>query len=353
MIDLCVLFGGRSAEYEVSLRSAYSVLQNVDRSRFRILPVGVSKEGKWFLYTGKESKIPTGEWILDVGNCVPAYMTPDRGDPYLYAGGEKRKIDVVFPVMHGANCEDGRLQGLLEMKGLPFVGSGCASSAVCMDKVFAKTLLMPYGVRVADFLVVNAGDLPGGFSSVASRAREKHGYPLFVKPANAGSSVGVSKAGDEEELKTALGKAAEVDRKILVEEYVAGREIEVAVFGSGESAKALACGEVVPGAEFYDYDDKYNSDKASLSVPAPVSEKEKNEVLSLAEKIYAALDCRGLARVDFFLRPDGTFVFNEINTLPGFTSISLYPRLAACAGIGYGDLIALLVEDALRGKDPE
>ncbi|MBE6565272.1 MAG: D-alanine--D-alanine ligase [Ruminococcaceae bacterium] len=349
MTNLCILFGGKSTEHEVSLRSSHSVMTALDRSRYTLTTVGITKEGKWYLYTGDIEKIPDGSWAADEANLTPAFFKPDADDPYLYtANGRAIPVDVVFPVMHGANSEDGTLQGLFEMKGLPFVGPGCASSAVCMDKSYAKLILNNIDIPMAEALTVTDSEIAESMEQIRRTVEENYAYPVFVKPANAGSSVGVKKAKNGEALEEALQTAAKFDRKVLIEEFIEGREIEVAVLGNYAKAKALACGEVVPGAEFYDYDDKYNSDAADLRVPAPISEDEKERVFELAEQIYAALDCRGLSRVDFFLCPDGSFVFNEINTLPGFTSISLYPRLAGAAGIGYAELVDRLVELAME-----
>jgi len=349
MINLCILFGGKSTEHEVSLRSSHSVIKALDRSLYTLTVVGITKEGKWYLYSGDEDKIPDGSWVKETSSLTPAFFKPDADDPYLYtADGRAIPVDVVFPVMHGANSEDGTLQGLFEMKGLPFVGPGCASSAVCMDKSFAKLILNNVDIPMAEALTVTDSEIRENMAEIIRTVEENYPYPVFVKPANAGSSIGVKKAKDGEALEEALLTAAKFDRKVLIEEFIEGREIEVAVLGNYDKAKALACGEVVPGAEFYDYDDKYNSDAADLRVPAPLSEGEKACVFALAEKVYACLGCRGLSRVDFFLCPDGGFIFNEINTLPGFTSISLYPRLAAVAGIGYAELVNQLVKLAME-----
>ncbi len=343
MTNLCVLFGGKSAEYEVSLRSAASVIDAVDPEKYDLLTVGITKTGRWYLYTGRRDAIPTDEWKDRKADLLPAYFLPDRDDPYLYAGGKKHKVDVVFPVMHGATGEDGRLQGLPQLREIPSVGSGCPSSALCMDKHFTKSVLAPLSVPMAKWLTVRSPALESEKEAIRLAAGKEIGYPLFVKPANAGSSVGVTKVKKEEALFPALFAAAKIDRKILIEEAIDGREIEVAVLGNGERAKALACGEVIPGAEFYDYDEKYNNGKAGLAVPADLTPAEKETALALARKVFAALDCRGLARVDFFLSKKRGFLFNEINTMPGFTSISLYPRLAACAVLPFGDLVGRLV----------
>jgi len=350
----CVMFGGKSTEYEVSLRSAYSVLENADRDKYDIVKVGISRDGQMYLYEGADEKIKNNEWINDKDNLKKALMSTSFGDHAVYAVGddklERVEIDVVFPVMHGAYSEDGKMQGMLDMSGVPYVGPGCASSAVCMDKAFTKMILNNYGIPVAACVYVSKKDVETSFENIKSDVEETLGYPVFVKPANSGSSVGVSKAKDAAELKCALEKAAKFDSKILIEEAVVGKEVEVAVLGNG-NAVALTCGEIVSDADFYDYDDKYTNGTSTYNIPAKIKKSTWINLKRTAEGIFEYLDCKGLSRVDFFVcGKDEKIVFNEINTLPGFTSISLYPKMAMHSGLEYSEIIDKLIELAFDAK---
>ena len=351
---LCVMFGGNSTEYEVSLRSSFSVLENVNRDKYDIVRVGITREGLMYIYDGCDEKIKDNTWKDDSANLRKALMSTSYGDHAVYAvDGEGRvervAIDVVFPVMHGAYSEDGRLQGMLDMSGVPYVGPGCASSAVCMDKAFTKMLLNNYGIPVAACVYVNKEDVLKGFDGICADV-EALGYPVFVKPANSGSSVGVSKVKNEDELKAALEKAIKFDSKVLIEEAVVGREIEVAVLGN-EKAVALTCGEIISDADFYDYDDKYTNGTSTYQIPAKLKKSTWQNLKRTAEGIFQYLDCKGLSRVDFFVcGDDEKIVFNEINTLPGFTSISLYPKMAMESGYTYAGIVDALVKLAFEAK---
>lgn len=350
----CVMFGGNSTEYEVSLKSSFSVLENADRDKYDIVKVGITREGAMYIYEGDDAKIKDNTWKDDTANLKKALMSTSYGDHAVYAvDGEGRvervAIDVVFPVMHGAYSEDGRLQGMLDMSGVPYVGPGCASSAVCMDKAFTKMLLNNYGIPVAGCVYVSESDVKEDFEAIKKDVAEL-GYPVFVKPANSGSSVGVSKANDENELKIALKKAILFDGKVLIEEAIVGKEVEVAVLGN-EKAVALTCGEIISDADFYDYDDKYNNGTSTYKIPADVKKSTWLNLKRTAEGIFKYLDCKGLSRVDFFVcGEDERIVFNEINTLPGFTSISLYPKMAMSSGYTYGQIIDELVKLAFDAK---
>ena len=355
--NLCIMFGGNSTEYEVSLRSSYSVLENVDRAKYDIVKVGITRDGQMYLYDGDDEKIKENTWKDDSANLKKALMSTSFGDHAVYAiNGEGRvervEIDVVFPVMHGAYSEDGRLQGMLDMCGVPYVGPGCASSAVCMDKAFTKLILNNYGIPVAGCVYVNKADLKKGFKAIAEDV-EALGYPVFVKPANSGSSVGVSKVNDEDELKNALEKAVKFDDKVLIEEAIVGKEVEVAVLGN-EKAVALTCGEIISDADFYDYDDKYTNGTSTYNIPADIKKSTWLNLKRTAEGIFRYLDCKGLSRVDFFVcGEDEQIIFNEINTLPGFTSISLYPKMAMESGYTYSGIIDELVKLAFDAKKGE
>ena len=350
-LNVCVLFGGISPEHDVSLRSAESVLNNMDKEKYHILPVGITKEGKWFLYGGTDySLLPTGQWQQYPDNC-PAAISPVRGEGLLCftaAGVRRETIDVVFPVLHGENGEDGAMQGLLQMAGIPYVGPHVSASAVAMDKTLTKLVMDNAGIPQAAWQLVKNSDLNKDMDEILDTVENKFSYPVFVKPAGTGSSVGVSKASDRAQLKTALQNAGSFDEKILVEEFIDGHEVEIAVLGN-ERPVASVVGEIDSGAEFYDYDAKYVSDTSVAYIPAKIPESVSEELREKAVKVFRAIGCRGLSRVDFFVTyKDNRVVFNEINTLPGFTSISMYPKLFVASGIPYGELIDRLLQLAME-----
>ncbi len=352
-LSVCILFGGISPEHEVSLRSAESVLNNIDPEKYNLFPVGITRKGDWMLYAGTDySKLPSGEWARHPGNRRAA-ISPIRGQGLLSFEGDcvvRERIDVVFPVLHGANGEDGAMQGLLQMAGIPYVGSHVAASAVAMDKTLTKLVVDQACVPQAAWELVRRSELERNIQGLLERLEQRFSYPMFVKPAGTGSSVGVSKAGDREALSRALTLAARFDGKILVEEFIHGREIEVAVMGN-DSPVASICGEIDSGAEFYDYDAKYVTDTSTAYIPARISSQVEEKVREAAVQVYRAVGCRGLSRVDFFVTyGDDRVVFNEINTLPGFTSISMYPKLFAASGIEYSRLIDELIRLALEER---
>ena len=350
---LGILFGGASSEHEVSLVSAYGVLTNADRGLFDVTPIGITKDGKWRLYTGDTEKIKDGTWKDDAEHLSDVAIDPAPGGANFIVmkdGAIKERIalDVVFPVLHGANGEDGTVQGLLEVAGIPFVGCDHTSSGVCMDKAFTKRIINEAGVAAqarAVILTEGSYDAEKAASDIAAL-----GYPVFVKPSRAGSSVGVTKVKKAEDLGAAIEKAFREDSKVLVEEFVDGREVEVAVMETEGVSVASVPGEIDPGYEFYDYDTKYNNDTASYYIPARLDRITEDEIRETACRIFAALDCRTLARVDFFVKADGSVVFNEINTIPGFTPISMYPKLFMQGGMTYGEVITALVFSALKKK---
>ena len=346
-LNVCVLFGGMSPEHAVSLRSAEAVLNNMNPEKYNIFPVGIAQDGDWILYGSNDySKLPTGEW-LNCPNNRRAAISPIRGQGLLIFEGDcviREMIEIVFPVLHGENGEDGTVQGLLELAGIPYVGPHVAASAVAMDKTLTKLVADNAGVVQADWLLVRDGEVNNHLQQVVLRVEEKFQYPVFVKPAGTGSSVGVSKAADRESLMRALSHAAQYDSKILVEEFINGREVEVAVMGNA-SPVASICGEIDSGADFYDYDAKYVTDTSIAYIPARISEDVEEFVREQAVKIYSAIGCQGLSRVDFFVTyDDNRVVFNEINTIPGFTSISMYPKLFAASGIPYDEIIDNLLQ---------
>ena len=350
-LNVCILFGGMSPEHEVSLRSAESVLNNIDKEKYNVYPVGITKDGDWVLFKGEDyAMLPAGTWLTHPDNRRCA-ISPIRGQGLLCFEGDcvvRETIDVVFPVMHGENCEDGAMQGLLKLAGIPYVGPHVSASAVAMDKTLTKLVMDNAGIPQAAWQLVRASELKHHLEQIVENLESRFVYPMFVKPAGTGSSVGVSKAADREALIKALSFAGQYDEKILVEEFIRGREVEVAVMGN-DNPVASICGEIDSGAEFYDYEAKYVTDTSTSYIPARISEEAQEQVRELAVKGYKAIGCQGLSRVDFFVcYDDERIVFNEINTLPGFTSISMYPKLFAASGIPYAELIDQLLELAME-----
>ena len=352
-LSVCVLFGGISPEHDVSLRSAESVLNNMDAEKYNIFPVGITKTGDWILFGGDDySMLPAGTWMEHPDNRR-ATISPVRGQGLLSFEGDcvvRERIDVVFPVLHGENGEDGAMQGLLQMAGIPYVGPHVAASAVAMDKTLTKLVVDHAGVPQAAWKLVRRGELTNHMENTLTALENRFAYPMFVKPAGTGSSVGVSKAVDRDALRKALEFAAKYDDKILVEEFIHGREIEVAVMGNANPVASIA-GEIDSGADFYDYDAKYVTDTSVAYIPARIPEDVEEIVREAAVKVYSAIGCQGLSRVDFFVTyEENRVVFNEINTLPGFTSISMYPKLFAASGIPYSELIDELLKLAMEAK---
>ncbi|MDD3193131.1 MAG: D-alanine--D-alanine ligase [Oscillospiraceae bacterium] len=346
--SVAVIFGGASSEYEVSLRSASFVISGIDREKYDLTMVGITKEGQWFLYTGPEDLIASGGWNR------PAYVTPvvlppdptQHGLLVLEEGGVRTiPLDVIFPVLHGKNGEDGTIQGVFQMARLPFVGCGVLASAICMDKAITHTILDQAGIPNAMWADVYPWDLDA-FDELETELADTLGYPMFIKPANAGSSVGVTKAVDKKALLEGLKLAFQHDGKAIVEEFINGREVECAVFGN-HGAKASVLGEIVPKKEFYDYEAKYEDDSTDLYIPARIPVETADLVQELALAAFDALGCEGLARVDFFIQNEG-IILNEVNTLPGFTGISMYPKLMMAGGMSAYDLVGGLLELALQ-----
>lgn len=345
---VAVLFGGQSSEHSVSLISATTIISNMDSEKYFIIPVGITKEGKWLIYNGPVENIKNGDWEK---YGTPAVLSPDAGmKGIIKIVGDKAKIipvDVVFPVLHGAWGEDGTIQGLLELAKIPYVGCGVLASSVSMDKVYTKIICKDAGIPQANYTWVFASDIEK--EDTLKGIEKEIGYPLFIKPSNAGSSVGISKATNREELLKGLKEAARYDRKIVIEEFVNGRELECAVLGN-EDIKVTRVGEILSAAdaEFYDFDAKYNNPDSKTVIPAPIPAEKEEEIRSLAKRVFKAVDGSGISRIDFFMdRESGKIIFNELNTLPGFTSISMYPMLWEEAGLPKKELIDELIELAL------
>lgn len=344
---ILIIFGGMSSEHEVSCSSAVNVIRSLDRDRFIPVIIGITKSGKW-LSVDSDMDILDGTWEFGRRRAV---LSPDSCDRSVIffddESGEivRARVDCAFPVLHGKYGEDGTIQGLFELAGLPYVGSGVLSSSICMDKFYTKIIAGELGIRQASYIKAYPADAEK-VDALDRKIREDFGYPVFVKPSNAGSSCGVSKVMDVSGLGAALAAAAEIDRKILIEEAIAGREIECAVFGGGcDEVRVLGIGEILSASEYYDYDSKYNN-PASQTITSPdIPESSAEVIRDEAEKLYKAADCCSLARVDFFVKEDGEVVFNEINTIPGFTNISMYPKIAEAAGIDHKTLITMLIEN--------
>ncbi|MGW4791725.1 D-alanine--D-alanine ligase family protein [Nonomuraea sp. NPDC004297] len=352
---VAVVFGGRNSEHAVSLMGAGSVLDAIDRSKYEVIPIGIAQDGRWVLAASDQRfAIEAGELpVVDTAGAALA-LPSGSGSLVAYDPGsipvELGSVDVVFPIMHGPYAEDGTIQGLLEMAGVRYVGSGVLASAVGMDKAYMKTVIAAAGLPTGPYVAIRDRDWRLNREQVLKEAEEL-GYPVFVKPARAGSSQGISKAADRAELEAAVEAARQHDPKVLVEAAIAGREIECAVLQSlgDEPAAASMPGEVrvEGGQEFFDFEAKYYPDQMSLTVPADIPEETAEELRAMAVRAFEALECEGLARVDFFYTPDGKVVFNEINTMPGFTSLSVAPQLWAASGLSYPALVDRLIQLAL------
>jgi D-alanine-D-alanine ligase len=352
-MDIAVIFGGRSDEHEVSRNSAVNVLKSLEGGRYEVSVIGITKEGRWYLTEADYDEIASGDWEKRPDNrqvCIPS-------DPVVHGllvfdendHAEAKHIDCIVPVLHGDYGEDGTIQGVFEMADIPYVGPGVKASANCMDKTAAKVLAAPTGVTMAKCTIIEKKDFEEDRETEVLRAVSTDGgkFPLFVKPSSAGSSVGTRRVDKREELEPAIENAFKYDNKVLVEEMIVGREIEVAVLGNHDP-KATEVGEILSAGEFYDYDSKYNNPDSKTRVVDDLPRSVIDEIRRYAVEIYKALDCRGLSRVDFFYDNSGRIVFNEINTLPGFTNISMYPKLWEAMGIEQPVLTDTLIKLALE-----
>lgn len=336
-LSLAVIFGGVSSEHEVSRMSVTSILENLSNERYEVHMVGITKEGRWLLYTGPVEDILSGAW--EQGPVTPAFLSPDPSVHGLVAlrdgKAETIHVDVIFPALHGKNGEDGTIQGLFQLSGIPYVGCDTESSAICMDKAVTHSLLSSADIEQAHYLWFYADRFDAAPDTIKNKIQARLDFPVFVKPSSAGSSVGVSKVERFEDLDQAIRKAAREDKKVVVEEGITGQEVEVAVLGNRDCDASIV-GEIGASAQFYDYDDKYINGTSQLYIPARIPQEVSEKIRQTAVRAYRLLGCSGLARVDFFVTAgDNRVILNEINTLPGFTSISMYPKL----WMGYGPLL--------------
>ncbi len=346
--NVLIFFGGCSSEYSISLSSASGVILNLDQDRYEPVTVGITREGRWYYYTGSAEKILNDTW-LDEKFCTPCVLSPSRGDRCLFllkeAGMERVPVDIALPVLHGRNGEDGTLQGLLELADIPLAGCGTLSSALCMDKDRAHRLVSLTGIRVPGSLVLST-PIPAVSDLTREISYQGISYPLYVKPVKAGSSYGVTKVNTPDELQDAVLSAFQYDNLVLLEENIEGFEVGCAVLGSSR----LTVGEVDEiqlAGGFFDFTEKYTLKTSSIHVPARISPEKSAEIKETAKRIYRALGCSGFARVDMFLTPAGEIVFNEVNTIPGFTAHSRYPGMMKAAGYTFTEILTMILEDAL------
>jgi D-alanine-D-alanine ligase len=359
-IRVGVIFGGRSGEHDVSITSAHAILNNIDRTRFEPVPIGITRDGSW-ITGGDPLRQLAANSRLPLPECADRYGDGATSSETRLVETNQRQelrsrsdtswiqdLDVVFPVLHGPMGEDGTVQGMLELAGIPYVGSAVLGSAVAMDKITAKRLCEGARIPIVPWIDLRRRDWERDREAVAARIDAEIGYPCFVKPSNMGSSVGVFKVHSPDELEGAVDGAGQHDRRLLVEQSVNARELEVSVLGNDDPISSIV-GEVVPGHEFYDYDAKYVDDSSELLIPAPISPEISDEVRRIAVAVFRLLDCEGLARVDCFLDRDSDVVYlNEVNTIPGFTPISMYPKLWEATGIPFDELVSRLIELAIE-----
>ena len=347
--SIAVIFGGKSSEHEVSCVSAVTVIENIDTDAYNLILIGITKEGKW-LRVESTKQITSGEWYNSKDNAVVSPDASHKGILVIKDNKVERiAIDVVFPVLHGLNGEDGTIQGLLELSGIPYVGCGVLASSISMDKLYTKIVVDTLNIRQAEYVAVLKSDMKN-IEKVIANVEEKLKYPVFVKPSNAGSSQGVSKAQDRDELIAGLQEAIKHDRKVLVEETIIGREIECAILG-GSEPKASGVGEILAAADFYDYEAKYHNAESKTVISPEIPKDVEEKIRESAVRIFKAVDGYGLSRVDFFVEKDtNDVVFNEINTLPGFTGISMYPMLWEARGISKKILVEKMIQSAYSRK---
>lgn len=345
--SLAIIFGGASSEHDISCISAKTILDNIDKEKYDITVLGITKQGEWYLYDGESDMLPNDKW-LESKSLKKAFISPDSSTKGIVCeDGTVIKLDVVFPVLHGKNGEDGTIQGLFQLAQIPFVGCDATASGSCMDKAVTNAMADAFGIKQAKWCSFTKYEYTKNPDEQIEMAIEKLGFPIFVKPANAGSSVGITKATTREELKTGIEIALKEDKKAVLEEFVDGWEVECAVLGNDEPI-ATDIGQIVSAADFYDFDAKYNA-PSQLHIPALIEKEKREEVSKAALRAYKALGCEGLSRCDFFVdKKTGDILLNEINTIPGQTPISMYSKLFDAYGIPYPELIDKLIELAIE-----
>ena len=349
-LNVCVIFGGKSSEHEVSRISAKNIISNLNKEKYNVYMLGITRKGEWLLYDGEVDNLLSDEW--EKSNVKKAIISPDPSDSGLIVFDNDKistiHLDCAFVIIHGRNGEDGTIQGLLELSGIPYTGPGVLGSAVCMDKGIAKEVLAYNGIPVSKGISLRKCN---GIENAVKKVKENFEYPVFVKPANAGSSIGCNKVSNDEELEKALKIAFDNDKKILVEEFINAIEVESAVMGNDEP-KVAKVGQIVSYHEFYDYDAKYNDTTSRTVIPAQIPQEKADEIAKIAKKAYTCTECVGFARIDFFIdKNTGKVILNEINTLPGFTNISMFPMMWNASGFSYSELLDEIIRLGLEAKN--
>lgn len=344
-LTIAIIFGGCSSEYSVSLESAYSVISNLDAEKYHLILIGITEQGQWYFFKGDSEKIKNNTWYT--ADCIPVVFSQNKGEHKLLILEKEQirslSIDAVFPVLHGKNGEDGTVQGLMELVGIPLIGCGTLASALCMDKDRAHKLAQIAGVRVPKSVVLkNMQDF-----SLAEQFAQQIGYPLYIKPVKAGSSYGVTKVQSSKELSQAITLAFAYDNQVIMEENIEGFEVGCAVLGK-EQLMVGEVDEIELSGGFFDFTEKYTLKTSAIHVPARIPTEKAQEIKEAAKRIYLALGCSGFARVDMFLTPNGEIVFNEVNTIPGFTEHSRYPNMMKAAGHPFSEILDMLVEQAVK-----
>ncbi|MCR8745810.1 D-alanine--D-alanine ligase [Romboutsia lituseburensis] len=351
-LNVALIFGGKSGEHEVSLSSTASIYKHIDKNKYNVFTIGITKDGRWMYYEGSEENIKDGEWVNLANKNVEINLVPvgNREVGLVFEDGRVEKIDVLFPVLHGPYGEDGTIQGLFEISQIPYVGCGVLASSVGMDKLVCKKVFSQIGLPQVDYTYTTKWSFNKDKDKELNNIESKLKYPVFVKPANLGSSVGISKACNREELLKGINEALQFDSRVVLEQGVNAREIEVAVLGNDE-VKASIAGEIKPAKDFYDYEDKYINGASTYDIPASISDEDMESIRKMAIEAFKGIDGKGLSRVDFFKDKDtGEIFINEINTLPGFTNISMYPKMWEATGLEYSNLIDRLIDLAIDAK---
>ncbi|RDY22995.1 D-alanine--D-alanine ligase [Romboutsia maritimum] len=351
-LNVALIFGGKSGEHEVSLLSTASIYKHINKEKYNVFTIGITKDGKWMYYEGTEENIRNGKWVNLANLNVEINLVPmgNKEVGLLFEDGHIEKLDVLFPVLHGPYGEDGTIQGLFEISQIPYVGCGVLASSVGMDKLICKKVFTQLGLPQVNYTDTNRWVFNKESEKELDSIEDELNYPIFVKPANLGSSVGISKANDRKELLEGINEALKYDSRIVLEQGIDAREIEVAVLGN-EDVKASIAGEIKPAKDFYDYEDKYINGTSTYEIPANIDSKSMEDIRNMAVKAFKGIDGKGLSRVDFFIdKKSGEIFINEINTLPGFTNISMYPKMWEATGLDYADLIDKLIDLALDSR---